>query len=88
MDIINQLLLSFENLHLLGYWVAFFFAMIETTIGIGFFIPGSTIILIMGALTARGNFDIGDLIFFATFGAVIGDNINYYIFKKFFFKIF
>ncbi|PIY93112.1 MAG: PA-phosphatase [Candidatus Magasanikbacteria bacterium CG_4_10_14_0_8_um_filter_32_14] len=88
MDIINQLLLSFENLHLLGYWVAFFFAMIETTIGIGFFIPGSTIILIMGALAARGNFDIGDLIFFAAFGAVIGDNINYYIGRKFGSKIF
>ncbi|MFA7314769.1 MAG: LssY C-terminal domain-containing protein [Candidatus Magasanikbacteria bacterium] len=88
MNIINNLLPAFENIHLLGYWLAFFFAMAETTIGIGLFIPGSTIILILGTLAARGNLHLGDLIFFAVVGAVLGDNINYYIGKKFGSKIF
>ena len=88
MDLINHLIPTFENIHLLGYWLALFFAMIETTIGIGIFIPGSTIILILGTLVAKGNLHLGDLIFFATVGAVLGDNINYYIGRKFGSKIF
>lgn len=51
--------------------------------GIGLFIPGSTIILLMGGLAANGTFDLGDLLWFAVIGAVIGDNINYYIGKKY-----
>jgi len=68
---------------MLGYWIAFFAALLETTIGIGLIIPGSTIILFMGALAAKSYFDLGDLIWFAAIGAIIGDNINYFIGKKY-----
>ena len=47
--------------------------------GIGLILPGSTIILFLGALSSRGYFDTGDLIWFAVFGAVLGDNINYHL---------
>jgi membrane protein DedA with SNARE-associated domain len=83
MDIINNILPSIEHFHSVGYWIAFFAALIETTIGIGLILPGSTIILFLGALSARGYLDVGDLIWFSVLGAIIGDNVNYYLGRKY-----
>ncbi|NIA09373.1 MAG: hypothetical protein GWP10_06510 [Nitrospiraceae bacterium] len=88
MNFIQSLLPTIGHLHVLGYWIALLAALLETTIGIGLLIPGSTIILFMGALAAKGYFDLGDLIWFAAIGAIIGDNINYFIGKKYGTKIF
>ena len=88
MNFIQSLLPAIEHFHLIGYWIALLTALFETTIGVGLFIPGSTIILFTGALAAKGYFDLGDLIWFAAIGAVIGDNINYFIGKKYGTKIF
>jgi len=82
-DLINHILPSIEHFHIWGYWIAFFAALLEMTIGIGLFLPGSTIILFLGALSARGYLDIGDLIWFAVLGAILGDNINYYLGKRY-----
>jgi len=82
-DLINSILPSIEHFRVGGYWIAFFAALLETTIGIGLFLPGSTIILFLGALSARGYLDIGDLIWFSVTGAIIGDNINYYLGRKY-----
>jgi undecaprenyl-diphosphatase len=82
MDIIGNLLPDPAHFYVTGYWIAFFAALVETTIGIGLIIPGSTIILILGALSARGSFDAYDLIWFAATGAILGDNINYYWGRK------
>ncbi len=83
MDIIGNLLPDPAHFYVTGYWIAFFAALVETTIGIGLIIPGSTIILILGALSARGSFDAYDLIWFAATGAILGDNINYYWGRKY-----
>ncbi|MCK9293907.1 MAG: LssY C-terminal domain-containing protein [Desulfobulbaceae bacterium] len=82
-DLINQLLPSIEHFRAGGYWLAFLAALSETTVGIGLIIPGSTIILLLGALSARGYFDTGDLIWFAVIGAIAGDNVNYYLGRKY-----
>ena len=82
-ELINQMLPSIEHFRGWGYWIVFFAALLETTIGIGLFLPGSTIILFFGALSARGYLDTGDLIWFAVIGAVLGDNINYYLGRKY-----
>ncbi|MDP1991551.1 MAG: LssY C-terminal domain-containing protein [Syntrophales bacterium] len=82
-DIINNILPSIEHFHSVGYWIAFFAALLETTIGIGLILPGSTIILFLGALSARGYLDVGDLIWFSVLGAIIGDNVNYYLGRKY-----
>jgi len=74
---------SIEHFQIGGYWIAFFAALLETTICIGLFLPGSTLILFLGALSARGYLDIGDLIWFSVLGAVIGDNVNYYLGRKY-----
>lgn len=82
MDFIYSLLPQIEHFHTIGYWIVFLATLLETLIGIGLIIPGSIIILLMGALSARGYFDIGGIIWFAVIGATIGDNINYLIGKK------
>jgi len=82
-DLINHILPSIEHVSVGGYWIAFFAALLETTFGIGLILPGSTIILFLGALSARGYLDIGDLIWFSILGAIIGDNVNYYLGRKY-----
>ncbi|MEO8838671.1 MAG: LssY C-terminal domain-containing protein [Herbaspirillum sp.] len=68
-----------EHFHLLGYWVAFFAALLETALVVGLLLPGSVILLLLGALSASGHLDFGDLLWFAVAGAVIGDNFNYWL---------
>ncbi len=82
-DLINNILPSIEHFHSVGYWIAFFAALLDTTIGIGLILPGSTIILFLGALSARGYLDVGDLIWFSVLGAMIGDNVNYYLGRRY-----
>jgi undecaprenyl-diphosphatase len=82
-DVINSIIPSVEHFRVGGYWIAFFAALLETTVGIGLILPGSTIILVLGALSARGYLDVGDLIWFSVLGAIIGDNVNYYLGRKY-----
>lgn len=82
-DLFNNILPAVEHFRIGGYWMAFFAALLETTIGIGLILPGSTIILFLGALSARGYLDVGDLIWFAVLGAIVGDNINFYLGGKY-----
>ena len=82
-DLINDILPSIDHFRVGGYWIAFFAAILETTFGIGLILPGSTIILFLGALSARGYLDTGDLLWFAVLGAIIGDNVNYYLGRKY-----
>lgn len=74
---------SIEHFHLLGYWVAFFAAVVETVLGIGLLLPGSTLLLLLGALSADGYVDFGDLLWFAVAGAVLGDNFNYWLGQRY-----
>jgi len=85
-QIIKNILPSLVHLGAGGYWIAFFAALLETTIGLGLILPGSTIILFLGALSSRGYLDVGDLIWFSILGAIIGDNINYFLGRKYFHK--
>jgi len=70
-----------------GYWLAFFLAFLETVLVVGVFIPGSVLIIFLGAFAAKGFFEFDDLVWFAVVGALLGDNINYYIGRKFGAKI-
>lgn len=80
---IAALLPSIEHFHLLGYWVSFFAALLETALVVGILLPGSTLLLLLGALAASGQFDFGDLLWFAIAGAVLGDNVNYWLGQKY-----
>ena len=73
----TTILPSIEHFHLLVYWVAFFAGLLETALVVGLLVPGSTLLLLLGALSASGHLDFGDLLWFAVAGAVLGENFNY-----------
>ncbi len=82
-DLFNTLLPSIEHYQSWGYWIAFFAALLETTIGVGLFLPGSTVILLLGAFSAHGYFDLSGLLWSAVAGAILGDNVNYLLGRRY-----
>ena len=59
-----------------GYLVVFFGVMMEST---GVPLPGETILLAAGVLAQRGHLDVGDAVVFGILGAVVGDQIGYWV---------
>src|SRR5215208_5189712 len=59
-----------------GYLVILFGVMAEST---GVPLPGETILLASGFLVQQGHLDLGDAIVFGILGAVIGDQIGYWV---------
>jgi undecaprenyl-diphosphatase len=59
-----------------GYLVILFGVMAEST---GVPLPGETILLASGVLVQQGHLDLGDAIAFGILGAVIGDQIGYWV---------
>jgi membrane protein DedA with SNARE-associated domain/membrane-associated phospholipid phosphatase len=59
-----------------GYLVILFGVMAEST---GVPLPGETILLASGFLVHQGHLDLGDAIVFGILGAVIGDQIGYWV---------
>ncbi len=81
-DILHHSILPFiESFKHYIVWVAFFAAFGETLIGLGFLLPGSTFLLLLGVLAGQGYFDITTLLLFAVTGAYLGDITNYHIGK-------
>jgi len=82
-DFLQSFLPTFEHFQYLGYWVAFFAALFETIFLVGLLIPGSTVILLLGAVAATGQLDFAGLFWFAAAGAILGDNLNYWLGKHY-----
>ncbi len=80
---LNHLLPMLAHFHYLVYWLAFIAALFETTFLLGLFLPGSTLLLLLGAYASGGHIDIVDLWWFALAGAVLGDNVNYFLGKRY-----
>jgi len=59
-----------------GYLVVLFGVMLEST---GVPLPGETILLASGVLVQRGHLDLDDTIAFGILGAVVGDQIGYWV---------
>jgi membrane protein DedA with SNARE-associated domain len=59
-----------------GYLVILFGVMLEST---GVPLPGETILIASGVLVQRGHFDLGYVIVFGILGAVVGDQIGYWV---------
>jgi membrane protein DedA with SNARE-associated domain/membrane-associated phospholipid phosphatase len=82
MDLINYLLPKIEHFRFLGYWVVLLVSLLESLAFVGIVVPGSTFIVFIGALSARGYWDLADLIWFAAVGAILGDGISFSLGKK------
>jgi len=78
----NTLLPTLEHLNYLGYWLVLLAAFLESVAFVGAIFPGSAVVVLMGFLASRGLFHIGDLIWFATAGAILGDGLSYYLGKR------
>src|SRR5215218_7353216 len=59
-----------------GYLLIIFGVMLEST---GVPLPGETILIASGVLVQRGHFDLGYVIVFGIIGAVVGDQIGYWV---------
>src|ERR687885_210182 len=59
-----------------GYLVIFFGVMLES---MGVPLPGETILLAAGVMVQRGHLDLGDAVAFGILGAVVGDQIGYWV---------
>jgi membrane protein DedA with SNARE-associated domain/membrane-associated phospholipid phosphatase len=59
-----------------GYLVILFGVMLEST---GVPLPGETILIASGVLVQRGHLDLGYVIMFGILGAVVGDQIGYWV---------
>ena len=68
-----------DLLHLIGrygYLVVFLGVMLESA---GVPLPGETVLIAAGALVHKEVLDLGDALFFGILGAVIGDQIGYWV---------
>ncbi|VAW61840.1 DedA protein [hydrothermal vent metagenome] len=77
------ILSSLEHFHLFAYWLAFIAAFLETALLVGLLIPGSTLLLLLGAYSASGQLEVGILKWFAVAGAILGDNLNYFLGRRY-----
>jgi len=84
MSIVDKILsLPFPVLNHWGYWIVLLFAMLEAIPLVGLFAPGMLIVIIGGFFAKIGILEIGDVIFFASIGAILGDLIGYILGKKY-----
>ena len=82
-NLYQTLLPSIGHFHSLAYWIAFLAAFAETALVAGLLVPGSTLLLLLGALTATGQLDFSGVFWFGVTGAVLGDNLNYWLGKRY-----
>ncbi len=79
MDFFNSLLPTIEHFRFLGYWIVLLILLIDSTAFIGLISPGTLLVIGIGFLSSQGFLDIGDVIWFAAVGAIVGDMISYYM---------
>lgn len=77
MEYISALLPALEHFRMLGYWVVFLFSLLESLAFVGVVVPGAAFVVFAGSLAAKGYFDLGDLVWFASAGAILGDGISF-----------
>jgi|SRR5579872_1569487 len=71
-----------------GYIGLFIIIFAETSVFIGFFLPGDSLLFTAGLLSSIGYFHIVTIIIIAFIAAVLGDNVGYAVGRKYGSKIF
>lgn len=82
MEILNSLLRVIQHFGVLGYWLVLLISFFESLAFIGAIIPGVIIVAFAGFLSAQGFLGIGDLIWFAAIGAILGGGLNFWLGSK------
>lgn len=78
-NLVDWLLPFFANY---GYLFVFLGVFLENSAGLGLIIPGETILILGSIFAARGSLNIVAVIVIAFVGAVLGDNLGYYIGRR------
>ncbi|MDA8214190.1 MAG: bifunctional DedA family/phosphatase PAP2 family protein [Nitrospiraceae bacterium] len=73
----------FPHLNHWGYYVLFLMTFLETSAFLGFLVPGESMVVIAGLLSSRGVLELGDVIWVASLGAIMGDTVGYFIGYRF-----
>ncbi|MHB8842306.1 MAG: LssY C-terminal domain-containing protein [Candidatus Aquicultor sp.] len=79
MEFLNSFLPTFQHLGIWGYWVVALVSLLESLAFVGVVVPGAIIVVLAGFFSAQGYLDLGDLIWFAAIGAILGDSLSYYL---------
>ncbi len=66
-----------------GYLVVFLGLLLENTIFLGLLVPGVLILLIGGYFSVAGGLSLDTLIIVATLGTVMGDNLSFWLGRRF-----
>ncbi len=82
MEFFTSLLPTIEHLGLIGYWLVLLVSFAESLAFVGEFVPGGILVVLAGFLSAQGYLDLGDLIWFAAIGAILGDSLSYWLGSK------
>lgn len=62
-----------------GYYSLFLLTFLEAAAFLGLFIPGETMVVVAGLAASKGFLDIGDVIWVAALGAILGDTVGYFL---------
>jgi len=65
-----------------GYWGLSFILFAETGL-FGFFLPGDSLLVTLGLISARGHIDLKLLIPSLVFATILGDHFSYFLGRKF-----
>lgn len=82
MEFLSSFLSNIQHLGTWGYWLVLLVSLLESLVFVGVVMPGATLVVFAGFLSSQGYLDIGDLILFASIGAILGDGISYYLGTK------
>ncbi|MBI5072562.1 DedA family protein [Candidatus Woesearchaeota archaeon] len=84
MSILDKILsLPFPVLNHWGYWIILLAATLESSPLFGILVPGQPIVIMGGFFVKLGILDMGDTIFIAALGAILGDVIGYGLGRKY-----
>ncbi len=60
-----------------GYFAFFLLTFLESSAFLGFLVPGESTMVIAGLLASRNILELGDVIWVASLGAILGDTVGY-----------
>jgi membrane-associated protein len=75
--------LIIQNFGVFSYLIIFLIIFCETGLVVTPFLPGDSLLFVLGAFAARGDFNIFLLALLLPIAALLGDNVNYWIGRVF-----
>jgi membrane protein DedA with SNARE-associated domain/membrane-associated phospholipid phosphatase len=66
-----------------GYYIIILMTFLETSAFLGLLVPGESVVVMAGLLASKGVLELGDVIWAALLGAIMGDTVGYFIGHRF-----